>query len=220
MKVKDKITEDNYKEVVLKRSIIICWVLLAICLVIKLFGGNFFGIMCESDHFIKFCEFCDKYYISLVFGYSSFVISSLMIIKCVKFKTSKFRCFLVFILLSLYWAFKTLITFKVITINTVLYNLLDFISLYGCCLVTYRRDDFNFAGFLRPFLAILMLLVFSFVSAFVKNIGFHSSINTSFLVGFIFMIDYYIMIVITYLYQKRRYLKWATGDGSLGSAKM
>ena len=48
------------KEKYIKRVIIVCWVALAICFVIKLFGGNFFQIICENETFIAICEFCDN----------------------------------------------------------------------------------------------------------------------------------------------------------------
>ena len=117
MKIKNKITEDNYQEVVLKRLIIICWVLLAICFVIKLFGGNFFEIMCTNKTFIKFCDFVDKYYICLVFEFVSFILSSFLIIKCANMDMSKARKFIIFALLIVYWCFKTLITLGYIKIN-------------------------------------------------------------------------------------------------------
>ena len=50
---KDRVvTEDNYKQVVLKRMIALCWVLLGVCFVVKIFGGNFFAFVGESE-FIK-----------------------------------------------------------------------------------------------------------------------------------------------------------------------
>ena len=44
------------KERYLKRVIIVCWIALAICFGIKLFGGNLFEIMCNNENFIKVCE--------------------------------------------------------------------------------------------------------------------------------------------------------------------
>ena len=48
----------------IKRAIILCWILLAVCFAIKLFGGNWFEIVCANEHFIKFCDFIDKAYIN------------------------------------------------------------------------------------------------------------------------------------------------------------
>ena len=46
--MKEVVTGDNYKQIVLKRMITLCWILLAVCFVIKLFGGNFFAFIGES----------------------------------------------------------------------------------------------------------------------------------------------------------------------------
>ena len=69
------VNEDNYKRIVLKRMIIVCWILLAICFGIKLFGGNFFNIICTNEKFIEVCNFIDNtawfHVISFIFFYSS-----------------------------------------------------------------------------------------------------------------------------------------------------
>lgn len=59
MKIKVATNEENYAQVVLKRAIVICWVLLFVCFAVKIFGGDFFNIICERDNFSKFCEFVD-----------------------------------------------------------------------------------------------------------------------------------------------------------------
>ena len=46
----------------LKRVIIVCWIALAICFGIKLFGGNLFEIMCNNENFIKVCEYADNHF--------------------------------------------------------------------------------------------------------------------------------------------------------------
>ena len=42
------VTNDNYKQKVLQRMILVCWIILLICFVIKLFGGNFFAFVGSS----------------------------------------------------------------------------------------------------------------------------------------------------------------------------
>ena len=41
-------TKDKYNRVI-KRSIILCWIALAICFIVKIFGGNFFEIVVHND---------------------------------------------------------------------------------------------------------------------------------------------------------------------------
>lgn len=213
---KEIVTKENYKEIVARRGIIACWIILIICTALKLGCGMVFEIAVKDPAFIKVCEFVDKYYISLIIQFVSFMFSSFCIIKSVNFKFSKTRALIISIMLVLYWIFKTLIVLGVFSINTTLYAVLDFIVLYGLCLITYTKKDFTFKGLLKPLIFVALLFIFSILSAITKNIGYHGSINESFLVGFIFMIDYYIMILLTYFYRKRRYLRWVTGDGFRG----
>ena len=59
-KLKVATNEDNYKEIVLKRAINLCWFLLFVCFIIKIFGGNFFNIVCEKENFVKLCNYIDS----------------------------------------------------------------------------------------------------------------------------------------------------------------
>ena len=43
-------TKDKYNRVI-KRSIILCWIALAICFIVKIFGGNFFEIVVHRGLF-------------------------------------------------------------------------------------------------------------------------------------------------------------------------
>ena len=55
-------TKDKYNRVI-KRSIILCWIALAICFIVKILGGNFFEIVVHNDRFTAVCEFCQKSFI-------------------------------------------------------------------------------------------------------------------------------------------------------------
>ena len=55
-------TKDKYNRVI-KLSIILCWIALAICFIVKIFGGNFFEIVVYNDRFTAVCEFCQKSFI-------------------------------------------------------------------------------------------------------------------------------------------------------------
>ena len=44
----------------LRRVIIISWISLALCFVIKIFGGNFFEIICENPNYKALCEYADN----------------------------------------------------------------------------------------------------------------------------------------------------------------
>lgn len=216
MGTKKKITKENYQEIALKRSIIACWVILIICFVIKLFGGNFFEIVCTSENFVNVCDYIDNGFIAVIIRFTSFMLSSYCFIKIIDFSVTKRNLIISLIICLLYWCFKHSIEVGLITVNTTLYAIMDFLVLYLIAILFTNKRRNIVVKYVKPIIYIGLLLVFSLVSALVKNIGFDEKITQSFMVGFIFMIDYYIMIVLTYLYQKRRYRKWVTGDGSLG----
>lgn len=202
MEEKIKITEDNYREVVLKRSIILCWVLLAICFVIKIFGGNFFAIVCTNEKFIKVCEFVDNSIIKYIIYYIFFNISMylLLIIAMPKIKL-KSKSFIVYIvIINFTWIYKLLLDLNIIYVSTLIINILDFVIYFIVLLLLSRKP-------LRSFVAILLLFTFSIISAFVKNIGLHGVVTDTYLIAMIFSIDYYIMLVLSALYSKRIYLR-------------
>lgn len=216
MGTKKRITKDNYQEVTLKRSIIACWIILIICFVIKLFGGNFFEIVCNSNGFITVSNFIESTILFDIIQFISFTLSSYLIVKAIDFGISKRKLLIFLIICWIFWIVKELVKFGIIYIDVSIQVVLEFAVLYIACLVTCNTKSKLKLRIFKPMLFILLLLIFSLVSVFVKNIGYKESLNDSFLTGFIFMIDYYIMIALTYLYQKRRYYKWVLGDGSLG----
>lgn len=67
-------TKDKYNRVI-KRSIILCWIALAICFIVKIFGGNFFEIATTNQQFIKLCNFIDNNCLRLVQFINYYLIS-------------------------------------------------------------------------------------------------------------------------------------------------
>lgn len=202
MKVKDKITEDNYKEVVLKRSIIICWVLLAICLVIKLFGGNFFGIMCESDNFISFCKFCDDSFVKYILYFLYFMFESVMLLAILKpdiFKY-KLRVVLYVIFATLFWCFKILSELRIVVLPLWLSTPITLCYLFVLLSLISKK-------WWQSLIVIALDTVFISMATYTKNLCFAGYLTDSFLITTIFMVDYYIMLILTHLYSKKIMLK-------------
>ena len=196
--MKTKITQDNYQEIVLKRSIIICWVLLAICLVIKLFGGNFFAIVCTNENFVKFCEFVDSCFVRHILHFIMFMFSSYLLIFIVKpdFKLKSKSNLFSFIYLIVVWSFKKCIEFNIVVLPVFLIDILDFVLLFGVLFI-------NSKSLWKSVIAVALLFVFTLVSTIVKNIGYGEVITASYVVDSIIMIDYYIMLVLTAFYSQK-----------------
>jgi len=197
------ITMDNYKQIMLKRAIITCWIVLIICFIIKIFGGNFFAIVCNNERFIKVCEYIDNSILRYIEGYITYIESSLILLLIISDDKRVFTInnLLYLISCTLYWAIKILIELNVIEISTLLYNIIDFAILYILLIIFGRK-------YLYSLIAIALMLIFTIISAITKNIGIDGSITESSVVANIFLIDYYIMLILTYLYSiklRRRY---------------
>ena len=197
MKHELKITKDNYREVVLKRSIIICWVLLAICLVIKIFGGNFFTIVCENEKFVAFCIYFDSTFIKYVIYIGYFLLESnifaLILKPDTKLKNKRFVVYLMSCVL--FWIIKVLVENNIIKISVSLFSFISMIILYLLLFMFSKKP-------VKSLLIILYQFAIAFVSSFIKNISFGGFMSSSALLTFIFYIDYYIVFILTYLYEK------------------
>lgn len=202
MKDKKLITPENYKEIMLKRGIISCWILLAICLIVKICGGNYFSIVCNSENFVLLCEYIDNSWIYSVIAYLTFNIGSVLLLIIVRDDKRIFTLNTLYFVLctSLYWVFKLLIEIGLIYINIHIITVLDLLILYILLFIFTKKP-------LKSIIAIILMYVFTFISVFVKNTGISSSVSEYALTGLIFMIDYYIMLILTFLYSikfKRR----------------
>lgn len=195
MGTKNKITEENYKEVVLKRSIIICWVLLAICLVIKLFGGNFFGIVCTNDKFVKFCEYCDTSFIRYVIYFAYFILEStvmlLIIEPRIKIFSKKFLYY--FICVFIFWIIKVLYDIEIIKAPVFISGLISLMVLYVLLLIFSKKP-------LMSLLIILYQTILGIIASHIKSISLLGTLSDSALFTFIFYIDYYIVFFLTLFY--------------------
>lgn len=196
--------DKDYKEIILKRAIILCWVLLIICFIIKLCGGNYFNIMCNNENFIRFCNFIENSIIKYIIYLFSFIFSSYLLLKIVKpdFKILSLKSLLFLICCIVVWAFKfkLLIELNIFTMNTLIVNILDFVILYILLVIFTKRP-------LLSILAVILLFVFSIISSLVKGIGIDSSITDNYFVAQIFLIDYYLMLVLSVLYSKKIQIK-------------
>jgi hypothetical protein len=202
MKEKLKITEENYKEIMLKRAIILCWVLLAICFVIKIFGGNLFEIVCTNEKFIKVCEFVDNSIIYYIIGFLTYSLTNIFLILTISNNKKLFsKPNILFLLLtSIYWCFKLFINLGYIYVSIHIVTIIDLLCLYLLLFIFTKKP-------VMSLIAIVLMYVFTLLSVIIKNTGINHNIDDSTLVSLIFMVDYYIMLVLTFLYSlkiKRR----------------
>lgn len=179
------------KQKFIKRVIIGAWITLALCFVIKLFGGNFFNIICENENFIAVCNYADNhlwlnYLISAVYCFISLYFFDLAILGEYKYKKWQF---ILVILTSLIGTF--------IKIISVTYGWVFDIWQFALLPILFLGKAFR-SYWKVPF-SVVLLLIFQIISMYVKDLKL-LTLGDSILVGVIFSIDVLIMIILYYLY--------------------
>ena len=191
---KEVVTEDNYKQIVLKRMIIICWVILFVCFIIKIFGGNFFNIVCTNTRFANICAYVDKaVWIQYIIGcISTFLLHSMYLLAISK-KLWFSKKDLLFVVPSI------LIGVGLRLINNIVGYFVDVWQYF--LLPLFIENKFHKNVYVRRIaLGFVLTFIFQVISLLVKNIGLKIITNGSFLIASIYAIDVFIMSLLYYLY--------------------
>ena len=171
--------------------ILISWIALIICLIVKLFGGNWFELWLENDNFIKFCEFVDniqwlKMVLSAILYLVSGYFSLCIILKC-KFLSKKHLLVFYPIMIA-----KTICTWYFPTLAFIL----DIFILLVLTTIFNKKP-------LRNIICFVIIFLFQFITIGVRNLLFWLggfNFGNSFIEQFLIQIDYYLMIGLFYLY--------------------
>lgn len=185
------VNEDNYKRIVLKRMIIVCWILLAICFGIKLFGGNFFSIVCTNETYIRVCDYIQNTFWYWVLSFIFFYTSNLLFLLALygKYKFTKKQLLIISLYLLIMYPIKCV--FQIYDIQYVGF-ILDLSIVFVIPFILK-------VPFWKQCLGFVLYNGFLLISMFIKNMGlvFIDQYVVSYL---IFLIDFYIMLVLYYLY--------------------
>jgi hypothetical protein len=180
------------KERYLKRVIVVCWIALALCFGIKLFGGNLFEIMCSNENFIKVCEYADNHlwaYYLLALSYAYLTNCFAILAMCGKWKFSKIEFTI--------YSITTVVGCGVKLFSPLLGVIFDIwnIVIMPCTftLKTPKRHIWVLVGN-------ILLIAFQMISLFVKNLSFEIVTNNGLLIGIIYSIDVALMTLLYYLY--------------------
>ena len=178
-----------------KTLITACWVVLGVCFLIKLLGGNFFEIMCNNEVIIKVCNFIDKTFLFYVFNFILYYFGTYYYFKAVLKKeklNGKYVWFhLLFVILYLIKIFINM--FLKGNNGVIIGTLVDTLFMIGPILIV------NIKLWKRATIGYILVWVFQLISVFIKNLGIDFA-TTSLLINTIFSIDYYIMVILYYLY--------------------
>lgn len=178
---------------ILKRIIIVSWIALACCFLIKLLGGNIFEIVCNNQRFIAICNYADNH-LWAYFTLASFncVLCSYFTIlaMCGKFKFKTYE--LIIVIVS-----NVVGTFVKVYLNNYIGLVFDIINAFviPCIFLikTPKRIVWVFVGN-------VILFAFQSVSLLTRNLKFDFIDANSTLISLIFSVDVWIMCILYYLY--------------------
>lgn len=171
-----------------ERALLTCVIMLFICIILKLFGVPWFDlntdipIMNRLDEIIMNSEI-----LSFIYSFTFKFINGYLIC-CICLKNSKFNMILLGPI-----CVGSLILNRFCDNGTII-MLYDVSSLYLIC---FKGCDLK-----EYLLTVFLNIIYQLLSLFIRDLGFHQSYY-GLVTNVIFMIDYYIMLIITYLYVKK-----------------
>lgn len=186
----------------IKRAIALCWIMLVACFIVKLFGGNWFEVVCTNEHFIMVCDFIDNNkFLWCVVGISTYITSSsLIIFSCLKSgnKLNKTNKALVFLCLAICWSSQF-----ISSIFKCFIEILAIIALPIILNVWNSKEKLKEIKNVWYYGIICACVTFGFqaISFITRNIGI-VIVDDSTLLSLILLIDYYIMSFLFYLHSK------------------
>lgn len=197
MKVGIPTTKDNYQYYVFRRAIHICWVVLAVCLIIKLLGGNYFCIVCDNARVVAFATWIDNHFIwKLLIG----IVSSGISYTFYYLAIMKQRFFTIQQAVFVYVTVVSFVSLRIVLQDIAIAGIAcDAIQFVAIPLVLCRKEFVRWS-IPRIIVGIVLLVAFQVVSMLIKNISLHEYTVENTLTASIFMIDVYIMLCLYYLY--------------------
>ena len=182
---------------VLKRIIIISWLLLIISFVIKIFGGSWFNVAFSTEPMFRADAFLEKHYLAqvIVFSIGSYIgFSFYYLAICQKRNFDKF----LHIALVPYFVAVTAIKVWLYSVGATNWGLLlDIVTGFIIPFVLIGKPK---KKYFRVIIAFGLYLIFMAISLSAKNIRIDPAITESVLTEIILGIDLYMMLLLFYLY--------------------
>lgn len=171
--------------------ITMCWVLLFVCVIIKLFGGNWFDFKTENSNFNKFCNYVDKTkWLKIVIGCIIYLISGYFVISVILNEKIKLKHIAMF--------YPLMITKAIISwYNNDISYILEMLIIVILPIILTRNWK-------RVLIFNVIILGLQIITIFIRNMSVGFNDNNTFIVQFFSQIDYYIMLILIYLYNFRK----------------
>lgn len=192
----------------IKRAIILCWIMLIVCFIIKLFGGNWFEIICNNEHFIRIGKYIDEHLIlKYCIAFPFYIVPAYFVLStcCLLVKPNWKQVLAILCLSTSVW-FTQFISQEVKTICEIaMFVVIPYI------MILLSNDRSNWKEQIKRtwyggILACTLYITFQVLSFVTRNIGI-VIVDDNILITIILMIDYYIMIALYCLYVRLKLKK-------------
>ena len=179
----------NKEKLLYERALITCVVMLFVCIVLKIFSVEWFNLDTGIPMLNKINEIVmNSEALSFLYSYVLLYINGLLMIMCSIGRLIRKTKIL----------YTVFIAVSVVFGNFVYMPIIDIFMLFIISMIEEPKKDTTF-----NFIAICVLnILYQWISIYIRNVGFEVY-NYSLVVSFLLNLDYYIMLVITYLYLKK-----------------
>ena len=171
------------------------------CFLIKIIGGNWFELICGNQNFINICEWLDNNLItrSIIYAVLYFLSGSLIILAQLKQKIKDNNSLIIIAIILITAIIRQLYS------NRSIDGIMDLIVLILLPLIfnIIKDKKVKINKLLRIFIGVIIVFCFQLISQITRNIGINY-VDENCIIGFILSIDYYIMIILYFLYSNRK----------------
>lgn len=170
--------------------IVVSWAIFIICLIIKLFGGNWFELGTSNEKFNMFCEYVDTTKVlKKVIACLIYVITTIPVLLILLNEPKlKFKRFIIFVPLMIG---KSIISWY----NIAICYVFDVVIIIILPLALKK-----FKNWKRVIFGNVLIFVFQLISILVRNVSLDFNTGNTLVENYLYQIDYYIMIILFYLY--------------------
>ena len=175
--------------------IVVSWIALILCLIIKIFGGNWFELWLDNDKFISFCKFVDDtQWLKMVLAFIIGIFTTYPLM-CLIYNVKYYKglwIILYIIIMSLKslscWYFK---------LGSYIIDLLILIIIPMIITKNWKR----------PIIVNIIIMTLQLLTILIRNVNSGLNAADTFIEQFLIQIDYYLMLLLFYLYNTKKLKK-------------
>jgi len=175
-----------------KVMIITCWILLGLAFICKLLGANWFEPSVDSEKFIKFCKWLDNHWEVYILTTAVYIPATYLPYLAIT-EQKMFKDF---------WVCLILLPCSWLKDQTFILIILGFI-LELTVLVIIPMFKLKCKKKIRILVGLVLISIFQIISTLTKIWTWHLA-NQTILIELLVSIDYYIMIVLYFLYSLKK----------------